>query len=663
MINWDIWNQGLQNRFNEIGAGQYDWSKITPDVVKGFTRYQALRPEQDVKKANKYKEILENIKDEDLNTIFGDELDEEVKQAVDWESPDEKDSDEKWKEWRKTAAEQRNRKAMFNPSVPDAKSSPLLPESEDAGVVLGQPTEEPYESTYDRDALIEKHMRKTLGSDYDDYKRAYETYGSLNPYEQMIQAGKRSSYWDPEIGKIYTDAGEKIRQNNIDIWKDLQNSRMNLLRLAQQRFEKTGRPSDLKTVRALENELKTLALNDPRAGGYIMDSLLGDYGVALPEYGKRFGQIRDVSGNITDEDKFWSALGRGDVYKTVADLRNDPFYKNSTDEDKTMYEQEWRKRRNEFAKNKQERKTAVEGQLKSADKKEMDAQEELINKLSAIDFSKADKFTGMQILDALKTAGYDPEQVMEADPIFRQIRSAVGGTKSKTWQQLLQEAPDMAGLVVEGFAKSVFPMLRSKNLWEGNSGDLQRIANALKDETSKRYDAVRERAREYVDGWEETYLDPAYDGWYKKDRWGTSFNTEETPTDNKDGQVDANNGNTQTGDKTGSGSKKVKAKDIKLSQVAGKVAPSTAEATSKKLSKGDYKVVGEVEKNGEKYTQVEVEGGSFITTLEIPSEDFATDSLEQVFITGQRPKTAEVPTKHEVPVKKKVPADTDYEAD
>ena len=270
MINWDLWNQAgqkLQNEAREL----YDFSWVTPEVVKGFTRYQALSPEQDVKRANKYKEILEKINDEDLNTIFGNELDEDEES---------KKSLAEWKAWQKdknpskeveigSPDSGRIQRSMADGSYPEHIAGNIPTEAvgdfkevSDYGV-----EETPYKSTYDRDALIEKYMRNSLGSDYDDYKRAYDIYGKLNPYEQMIEAGKRSSYWDPEIGKIYTDAGEKIRNDRIAAWKEALEGETMLQNRAMDMYKETKYSRYRKEAEKRLDKITDLLNNNPRKTG------------------------------------------------------------------------------------------------------------------------------------------------------------------------------------------------------------------------------------------------------------------------------------------------------------------------------------------------------------------------------------------------------------
>lgn len=280
-INWDLWNQAgqkLQNEAREL----YDFSWVTPELVKGFSRYQALSPEQDVKKANKYRELLENIKDEDLlEYAFNKELekrksaekrtgrktDEELETELrsEWGMLPENQSDLPEVEIGSPDSE-RIQRSMADGSYPKHLAGNIPTET---------PTEEfktgwdDLKKNYglDKEALREELFKERYGSDYDDYKRAYDIYGTLNPYEQMIEAGKRSSYWDPEIGKIYTDAGEKIRNDRIAAWKEALEGETMLQNRAMDMYKETKYSRYRKEAEKRLDKITDLLNNNPRKTG------------------------------------------------------------------------------------------------------------------------------------------------------------------------------------------------------------------------------------------------------------------------------------------------------------------------------------------------------------------------------------------------------------
>lgn len=499
-INWNLFPQAFNRQQEEIGQ-QYDFSYVTPEVVKGFNRYQALRPEQDVKKANKWKEILENIKDEDLNTIFGNELDEEVAKAVDWDSPDEEDSDEKWKDWKKTAAEQRNRKAMFNPSVPD-NGYPLLPESEEAGVVLGQPQETPYESTYDRDALIEKYMRNTLGSDYDDYKRAYDIYGNLNPRRQMLEAAKRSSYWDPEIGKIYSSYADKMYEENLKAWEQARKTASENRDYALKMYQATdGMPSYLAEAEYWQKELGNLDKQSPNlTGGWftgLTDKQVERYGTRLSPSkpsNELWSTIR--AGRIAQTDEKGNPLYYSDKspamrQMTEDDLKNNETFKALPPEEQAYWLQQFREKNEKLEQRDLNRTNAVNmhaEKLAPVDFKEWTKLNEGLNKGRLVNFDKegtakvakkdakgntiyetVPAYTENQAIDAmvyLETKGINVDKLFEKNPEFRKLRKEFWGEGEKV---------SLGNLSKVGLMNFVTALKRD-NVLEANIGKIMGLA-------------------------------------------------------------------------------------------------------------------------------------------------------------------------------------------
>lgn len=230
-IQWNLFPEAFnqqQERINE----QYDFSYITPELVRGFSRYQALRPEQEVREARAVEEAKKGIEDEikrrreqQWRTKWeADRAAEELQKDLDSgdmydargliDSASSSSSPGKEKGARKFTVPEgvRTRTGNFWKDT-NVKVDPGLVETE----LL--PPDDPGMTDEERAELETEILKERLGDNYDSYMRSYGIYGGLNPYEQMIQAGKRSSYWDPEIGKIYTDAGEKIRKDSLDAAK------------------------------------------------------------------------------------------------------------------------------------------------------------------------------------------------------------------------------------------------------------------------------------------------------------------------------------------------------------------------------------------------------------------------------------------------------------
>ena len=553
-INWNLFPQALQNEREGINK-TFDWSFVTPEVVKGFTRYQALRPEQEVREAQAVEEAKKGIEDEikrrraqQWRTKWeADRAAEELQKDID--SGDMYDT-QGLIDW----AKEKGAKKFNVPENIRTTTGNFWKDSNvkvDPGLVETEllPPDDPGMTDEERAELETEILKERLGDNYDSYMKSYGIYGGLNPYEQMIQAGKRSSYWDPEIGKIYTDAGEKIRQNNLDIWRAAQENKLNLLKLAQQRLNSDwARPSDLTTIRTLESELAELAKNDPRNGGYL--TVKDGSNKTLDDYKKQNANLSDNQGNTVNEDVFFAKLQRGDVYKSLDDLRADPFYKTSSPEIKTLLEREWTKNRNAFMKSYNERNTiAVDAASKTPYGDELKETEKLLRELKNIDFDATgdgkDGYKALQILKVLDNAGYKVSQVLNTDPTFQNLRATIKGAKNKSWDELIKSAPEIGSQVLESFAKTVFPMLRDQNIWEDNSGAITNFGKLLRDDVERRYNEARKGARSMITGWEGTSLDPDYDNWYKT---GTGWESGRAKTDKKEeGADDKKDGAAETG--------------------------------------------------------------------------------------------------------------------
>lgn len=546
-INWNLFPQAFQNEREGINK-TFDWSFVTPELVKGFTRYQALRPEQEVKEAQAVEEAKKGIEDEikrrreqQWRTKWeADRAAEELQKDID--SGDMYDAQglvdsakERGARNFKVPEGVRTRTGNFWKD-PNIKVDPGLVETE----LL--PPDDPGMTDEERAELETEILKERLGDNYDSYMRSYGIYGGLNPYEQMIQAGKRSSYWDPEIGKIYTDAGERIRQNNLDIWKAAQENKLNLLKLAQQRLSSDwARPSDLTTIRTLESELAELAKKDPRLGGYL--TVKEGSNKTIDDYKKQNANLLDTQGNSVNEDVFFAKLQRGDVFKSLDELRDDPFYKASSPEIKTLLEREWTKNRNAFMKSFNERNTiAVDAASKTPYGDELKETEKLLRELKNIDFDATgdgkDGYKALQILKALDNAGYKVSQVLNTDPAFQNLRSTIKGAKNKSWDEIIKSAPEIGAQVIESFAKTVFPMLRDQNIWEGNANAITNFGKLLRDDTERRYNEARKGARSMITGWEGTSLDPNYDNWYET---GSGWKSGRKEPEKKEEGADKNN--------------------------------------------------------------------------------------------------------------------------
>lgn len=273
-INWDIWNQGLQNQLNEIGSGQYDWSFVTPEVVKGFTRYQALRPETEIKETEEYEKALEGLDKEVKrrraeqwkNKLEADQMGAEILRDIN--DPDmygaQELIDETIAKGGKNFKFPQNRPVGGNANL-ESQFNPLLQTRSQEEAEL--PPVDPGMTDEERAELETEIMRERLGDRYDALKRSYDIYGKMNPYERMITAGKKSSYWDPEIGKIYTDAGEKIRNDRIQAWKEALEGESMLQKSAMDMFNKTNLSRYRREAEKRLGFITNLLENNPRLEG------------------------------------------------------------------------------------------------------------------------------------------------------------------------------------------------------------------------------------------------------------------------------------------------------------------------------------------------------------------------------------------------------------
>ena len=503
-INWNLFPQAFNRQQEEIGQ-QYDFSFVTPEVVKGFNRYQALRPEEDVKKANKYKEILENINDEDLNTIFGNELDEEVTKAVDWDSPDEEDSDEKWKNWTNENLERRRKEVQETPVYQTSgEKRPDFPEIETRPIV------DEYKSTYDRDALVEKYMRNTLGSDYDSYKRAYGIYGNLNPRRQMLEAAKRSSYWDPEIGKIYSNYADKMYEENLKAWEQARKTASENRDYALKMYQATdGMPSYLAEAEYWQKELSNLDKQSPNlTGGWftgLTDKQVERYGTKVSPSklsNELWSTIR--TGRVAQTDEKGNPLYYSDKTQamrqmTEDDLKNSEAFKALPPEEQAYWIQQFREKNEKLEQRDLNRTNAVNmhaEKLAPVDFKEWTKLNEGLNKGRLVNFDKegtakvakkdangetmkdakgntiyetVPAYTENQAIDAmvyLETKGINVDKLFEKNPEFRKLRKEFWGEGEKV---------SLGNLSKVGLMNFVTALKRD-NVLEANIGKIMGLA-------------------------------------------------------------------------------------------------------------------------------------------------------------------------------------------
>lgn len=525
-INWNLFPQAFNRQQEEIGQ-QYDFSYVTPELVKGFTRYQALRPEQDVKRANKYKEILENITDEDLNTIFGDELDEEVTKAVDWDSPDEDEESKKslaeWKAWQKdknpskeveigSPDSGRVQRSMADGSYPEHITGNIPTEAvgdfkevSDYGV-----EETPYKSTYDRDALIEKYMRNTLGSDYDSFKRSYDIYGKMNPRRQMLEAAKRSSYWDPEIGKIYSNYADKMYEENLKAWEQARKTASENRDYALKMYQATdGMPSYLAEAEYWQKELSNLDKQSPNlTGGWfngLTDKQVERYGTKLSPSklsNELWSTIR--TGRVAQTDEKGNPLYYSDKTQamrqmTEDDLKNNETFKALPPEEQAYWIQQFREKNEKLEQRDLNRTNAVNmhaEKLAPVDFKEWTKLNEGLNKGRLVNFDKegtakvakkdangktmkdakgntiyetVPAYTENQAIDAmvyLETKGINVDKLFEKNPEFRKLRAEFWGDGEKV---------SLGNLGKVGLMNFVTALKRD-NVLEANIGKIMGLA-------------------------------------------------------------------------------------------------------------------------------------------------------------------------------------------
>ena len=279
-IDWNLWNQAAKKQQDEARQ-LYDFSFVTPEVVKGFTRYQALRPEAEIKEAEEFQKALEGL-DEAVknrraeqwkNKVEADKMGEQILRDI--KDPDmfgaQELIDETIAKGGKDFKFPQKGPVAGNAGL-ESEFNPLQRREQDKEIELvnrevEMPPVDPGMTAEEKAALETEILKERLGDRYENLKRSYDIYGSLNPYERMITAGKRSSYWDPEIGKIYTDAGEKIRNDQIQAWKEALEGETMLQKQAMDMYQKTGLSRYRREAERRLDAISNLLDNNPRNEG------------------------------------------------------------------------------------------------------------------------------------------------------------------------------------------------------------------------------------------------------------------------------------------------------------------------------------------------------------------------------------------------------------
>ena len=536
-INWNLFGQAADKQ-KEEARQMYDWSFVTPELVKGFTRYQALRPEQDVKEANEYKNVLENIKTEDLKKKW---LDKKQKEAYEnylmkrrnanlksmmsepepvgattlapLVQPEPSKLSDKVKDFEKDfgkavteintlggsgfSPEPKGLGVLSDPynekyEGPDFgldkfrndltfdeksyKSTPQLYDKWDemtdeqkSVYFSGEPTDEEIES------LRTEALKESLGDKYNSYKRSYDIYGQLNPRRQMLEAAKRSSYWDPEIGKIYSTYADKMYDENLKAWEQARKTASENRDYALKMYQATdGMPSYLAQAEYWQNEIKELDKKSPNLTGGWFEGL-------TEEQAQKYGTRQEPS---KSSNELWSTIRAGRIAQTDEngnplyysdkspamrqmtedDLKNSESFKALPPEEQAYWIQQFRKYSENLEQQDLNRTNAVNMQaekLAPVDFEEWQNINKSLNKGRLVNFDKegtakvakkdangntmkdakgnvvyesVPAYTENQAIDAmvyLETKGINVEKLFEKNPEFRQLRREYWGEGEK----------------------------------------------------------------------------------------------------------------------------------------------------------------------------------------------------------------------------------------
>lgn len=571
-INWNLFPQAFNRQQEEIGQ-QYDFSFVTPEVVKGFNRYQALRPEEDVKKANKYKEILKNINDEDLKkqwltgkqreayenylmkrrnanlknimsepepvgaTTLAPVVQPEPSKLTDKVKDAEKDLGKALTEIKTLGGsgyspEPNGLGVLADPykekyegldfgldtfrnnltfDEKSYKSTPQLYDKWDemtdeqkSVYFTGEPTDEEIES------LRNEAIKERLGDDYDSYKRAYGIYGELNPRRQMLEAAKRSSYWDPEIGKIYSSYADKMYEENLKAWEQARKTASENRDYALKMYQATdGMPSYLAEAEYWQKELGNLDKQSPNlTGGWftgLTDKQVERYGTKVSPSklsNELWSTIR--TGRVAQTDEKGNPLYYSDKTQamrqmTEDDLKNSEAFKALPPEEQAYWIQQFREKNEKLEQRDLNRTNAVNmhaEKLAPVDFKEWTKLNEGLNKGRLVNFDKegtakvakkdangktmkdakgntiyenVPAFTENQAIDAmvyLETKGINVDKLFEKNPEFRNLRKEFWGEGEKV---------SLGNLSKVGLMNFVTALKRD-NVLEANIGKIMGLA-------------------------------------------------------------------------------------------------------------------------------------------------------------------------------------------
>lgn len=710
-INWDLWGSGLQNRFNDIENGQYDWSFITPEVVQGFNKYTAQRKLKMPKIVEKFEKALKEkdkyTDDELFEYAFNKELDKRkdaekervyrpdtmiggtVKPATweqnkntsigDWNTAwtkvpgkwafnrndgrktDEEIEKELRREWGELTLPEveigspdsgRIQRSMADGTYPEHVAGEIVteePKTEFKAVSeygfedvpdtdeysLKTPIDENQWTRLglDKEALREELFKERYGSDYDDHKAIYDQYGKLTPYQRMIKAGEAASYWDPEAGKIFINAGQRMHDENIKAWEQVRKTAESNRDYALKMFQVTdGHPGWLASAMKWQNEMTELDKSNPQLTGKDFTGLDEK---KMQMYGT--GSVQDDAVSAV-----WNEVLKGFVkgkngklrFMGEADLDNIKGFSELSPMDQDFVRKKARKTFSDFRKSSKEQEADALTRAKANEplyKKWLENYNNVYNG-SVIDFNaktgtRKDGTTynyyspeqAAQAFVYLNERGVPLDQIFEAVPAFKDIR-----------RTLFHDGKLDVSKVGQAALASAFSSLQAKGLWEENSGAIMNMARDLYAQDIENQKKYGEQMRRYIEGgkidWRGTQFDPDMDFDPNSEIFKGAVKTK---TDV--GAAGADEA-TSTNPKFTINKKDVQpVKDVK-------VVDGTAGAVSTHLAKGDYEVLGDVEINGEKYKQLKVTGGSYITTVDVPTEEYEKGKISQVFVVKQDPR-------------------------
>lgn len=555
-INWDIWNTGLQNRLNEIGNGQYDWSFITPEVVQGFKKYQAQKKLRIPKIVDEIEKLKKELKDQT------GEIWKERRSKENYDKDLMKRRQENLKKIQSSpepvgpttlAPVVQPEPPRLNDKVNDAENdfekavteiktlggSGYSPESKGLGVLTDPYNEkyegsdfgvdkfreglkfdnEKYESSPDlRDRYdeltpeqkaawigsdeptkeelgeIEKELLKErLGDRYDESMSIYDAYSKYNPYQRMIEAGKEASYWDPEAGKIFVDAGQRMYDENIKAWEQTRKTAESNRDYALKMYEATdGHPGWLATATRWQNEMVNLDKSNPRING--------QYFTGLSEAdAKNYGNAPTMDDNVS---KIWERVLNGYVqdengklrFMEEEDLEGLEGFSDLNDLEKNFIRKKFRTTMEGFRKEATERDQKALTTAKTNEplyKRWSDNQRDIYNG-SVIDFNKnADgSYNYDQAANAfiyLAEKGVPLDQILEAVPANKELR-----------KMIFHDGKLDLGMLTQSALASAFSSLAAKGLWEENSNAIMNMAKNMYNRDLELNNVYSKQMRDYL---------------------------------------------------------------------------------------------------------------------------------------------------------------------